>query len=221
MNYSSSLANDLTALVLDTSVLINLHASRHGGRILDSLPNEILVPEIVVAEFGHDTSRAQGQHRFIQELIAACKVEVAALSDSELQIFDGLVSGSPSLGDGEAATIAVAAHRILLPVIDDQRGRLRAQAICSGKRPAWSLDFFRHPAVVADLGTRRASDALYLALRDGRMRIHEDHCDSVVSLIGVQHALECTSLPKYRERRELWRLKDDCRLNVVSPEAES
>ena len=219
MNYSSSLANDLTSLVLDTSVLINLHASRHGGRILDSLPNEVLVPGIVVAEFQRDTNRAQGQHHFIQELIAARKVRVATLSESEYQEFDRLVSGSPSLGDGEAATIAVAAQRLLLPVIDDQRGRLRAQASCSGKRPAWSLDFFRHPEVVADLGTACASDALYLALRDGRMRIHEDHCDFVVSLIGVQQALECTSLPKYRERRDLWKTEVDNRVSAVSLEA--
>ena len=219
MNYSSSLANDLTSLVLDTSVLINLHASRHGGRILDSLPNEILVPGIVVAEFQRDTSRAQGQHQFIQELIAARKVRVATLSEAEYQVFDRLASGSPSLGDGEAATIAVATHRLLLPVIDDQRGRLQAQASCPGKRPAWSLDFFRHPAVVADLGTACASDALYLALRDGRMRIHEDHCDFVVRIIGVQQALECTSLPKYRERRDLWKTEVDNRLSAVSLEA--
>ena len=209
MKYSSSLTNSLTPLVLDTSVLINLHASRQGSRILDSLPNEILVPEIVATELEHETSKTQGQHRFVQDLISARKVRVAALSEPEHQVFGRLVSGSQSLGDGEAATIAIAALRILLPVIDERRGRLQAQAHCSGKCPGWSLDVFRHPVVVAALGTSCASDALYIALRDGRMRIHEDHCDYVVSLIGVQHALECKSLPRYKERRDLWKMRID------------
>lgn len=209
MNYSSSLINNLTPLVVDTSVLINLHASGRGSKVLDCVPNEILVPEIVVAELEHETSKTQGRHRFVQDLMATCKVRVAALSEPECQVFERLVSGSQSLGDGEAATIAIAAIRILLPIIDERRGRLQAQAHCSGKCPGWSLDVFRHPAVVAALGTSCASDALYLALRDGRMRIHDGHCDYVVSLIGVQHALECTSLPRYKERRDIWQMRID------------
>ena len=209
MKYSSSLVSIVTPVVLDTSVLINLHASRQGGLILRSIPNEVLVPENVVKELEHETSKAQGQHYFVQDLIGNYKVKVATLSDREYQVFGKLVSGRPSLGDGEAATIAIAAIRALLPVIDDRRGRLQAQSYCSGECPGWSLDVLRHPAVVAALGNSCASDALYLALRDGRMRIHESHCDYVVDLIGVQHALECKSLPRYRDRQNLWRMRID------------
>lgn len=204
MTYSSSLANEPSPLILDTSVLINLHASRHGGRILTALPHDILVPEIVAGELEHETSKINGEHQFIQELGASGKVRLIGLSEREYEVYATLVSGSPSLDDGEAATIALAACRKHLPVIDERKGRLRAQALCRGRLPGWSLDVFRHPRVVAVLGATDSIDALYFALRDGRMRIHEDHCDHVVSLIGVPRALECNSLPGYKVRRKEW-----------------
>tara|TARA_R110002110_G_scaffold213191_2_gene426373 strand:+ start:3864 stop:4526 length:663 start_codon:yes stop_codon:yes gene_type:complete len=204
MTYSSSLADDSIPLIIDTSVLINLHASTHGRRILAAVPNDVLVPEIVAAELEHETSKVNGEHQFIQELATSGKVRLVALSEPEYEVYATLVSGTSSLGDGEAATIAVAACRHHLPVIDERKGRLRAQALCAGRLTGWSLDLFRHPRVVAALGAADAIDALYLALRDGRMRIHEDHCDHVVDLIGVQHALECNCLPSYKTRRGHW-----------------
>lgn len=205
MTYSSYLADDLTPLVLDTSVLINLHASTYGGRILSSLPNDILVPEIVASELEHETGRSNGEHQFIQDLATNRKVKLIVLDEREYEVFESLVSGSPSLGDGEAATIATAVCRNYLPVIDERKGRQRAQAHIFGKQPGWSIDLFRHPKVVAELGEALCADALYFALRDGRMRIHEGHCDHVVNLIGVQHALDCNSLPNYKVRRQQWR----------------
>lgn len=204
MTYSISHADDMMPLVLDTSVLINLHASTHGARILSSLPNDILVPEIVVLELEHETSKNNGEHQFIHDLIATRKVKIIALSDHEYEVFGGLVSGSSSLDDGEAATIAAATFRSCLPIIDERKGRQRAQECFPGKQPGWSLDIFRHPKVVAELGVALSTDALYFALRYGRMRIQEANCDQVVSLIGVQRALECNCLPGYKLRRYQW-----------------
>ena len=219
MTYSSSLANDRTPLVLDTSVLINLHASKSGSRILGALGNDILVPRIVAAELERETSKTSGEQQFIRDLVASCNVGLVALSEREYQVFDSLVSGSQSLGDGEAATIAIAVVRRHRPIIDERQGRLKAQADFSGKSPGWSLDIFRHPRVVTTLGTIEANDALYLALRDGRMRIHENHCDHVVGLIGIQRALECNSLPRYKVRREHWRMIVDARAGCRSSES--
>lgn len=209
MIYSSSLADDLTPLILDASVLINLHASTRGGCILEALPNDIHLAEIVAAELEHETSKANGEQQFIQDLVSTGKARLVALNEHEYRVFDGLVSGSPSLGDGEAATIAISICQRHLPIIDERKGRLLAQAHLFGKCPGWSLDLFRHPRVVAALGTTEAVDALYLALRDGRMRIHEDRCDEVVSLVGVQRALECTSLPGYKVRRKQWQISSN------------
>lgn len=204
MTYSTSPADDPTPLVLDTSVLINLYASTCGVEILSALPNEILVPEIVVSELEHETSKKNGEHQFIQELVASKNVRLIGLDQREYDVFEGLVSGTPSLDDGEAATIAIAACRRCLPVIDEKKGRQQAQAHIPDKQPGWSIDLIRHPEATAKLGAALSIDALYFALRDGRMRIHESHCDQVVSLIGIQRALKCKSLPGYKVRWQQW-----------------
>jgi len=204
MTYSNSRADDMMPLVLDTSVLINLHASTQGGRILNSLPNDILVSEIVASELEHETSKNNGEHQFIHDLVATRKVRIVALDEREYEVFAGLVSGSSSLDDGEAATIAAATFRNCLPIIDERKGRQRAQEYVPGKQPGWSLDLFRHPNVVEELGVELSIEALYFALRYGRMRIQEAQCEHVVSLIGIQRAVECNCLPGYKLRRQQW-----------------
>ena len=210
MTYSSYLTDNLISLVLDTSVVINLHASQFADRIVDALPNKILVPEIVAAELCHEASQAKGEHRFIQDMVAIGKVCLIPLNEREYRLFGNLVSGSRSLGDGEAATIAIGVCRGNLPIIDERKGRRRAHAHLCGEHPGWSLDLFRHPRVVAALGEKGAAEALYLALRDGRMRIPEARCDQVVRLIGVQRAIECKSLPGYKVRRLQWEISNGC-----------
>ena len=196
----------MTPLVLDTSVLINLHASRFGDRIVDALPNDIVVPEIVASELHNETMMTNEKHQFIQDMVAMNKVRLVTMNGYEYRLFGTLVSGNPSLGDGESATIAIGACRGYLPIIDERKGRRQARLHLGGNCPGWSLCLFRHPRVVAALGPNQAAEALYLALRDGRMRIHENHCEKVVSLIGVQRALECNSLPGYKVRRVQWQM---------------
>ena len=205
MKFSSSLTDDLRPLVLDTSVLINLHASTFGERILRAVPNDIVVPTIVANELEHETSRRNGERSFLHGLRANGCVTLADLTEEEYARFSILTSGSSSLDDGEAATIAIAADRGLHCLIDEKKGRARAIASMGELEPAWSLDLMRHPQVVATLGSTQSADALYLALRDGRMRIHEDHCNHVVDLIGTRRALECRSLPGYKVRQLDWR----------------
>lgn len=207
MNFSSLLVDYHRPLVLDTSVLINLHACTYGEQILIAVPNDVLVPRIVANELEHETSRKNGEHSFLLSLIANGEVTLADLTDEEYEAFSALTTGSPSLDDGEAATIAIASERHLHCIIDDKKGRARALASMSQKEPAWSLDLLRHPLVVAALGPEQAVDALYLALRDGRMRIHEDHCCHVVNIIGPKRALDCHSLPAYKARRLEWQAK--------------
>ncbi len=204
VTYSSSLANNPTTLVLDTSVVINLHASTYGSHILKALPNNILVPQTVAAELGRESGKITGERQFLEDLAATGNVRLVPMNEREYRVFENIVSGCPSLGDGEAATISVATCGHHCPVIDERKGRLQARAILPGPPAAWSLDLFRHPHVISALGTNDAVHALYLALREGRMRIHEHHCDHVVDLIGVERALECKSLPGFKTRRKGW-----------------
>ena len=204
MNYSSFLNDDPRPLVLDTSVLINLNACTDGDRILRVIPNEIVIPQSVVRELEHETSRKNGEHSFLHKLVASGNVTLADMTEEEYALFADLTSGSRSLDDGEAATIAIATIRQTPCVVDEKKGRARATAIMNQHEPGWSLDLFRHPRVVAALGVADSIDALHLALRDGRMRIDSNHCNHVVSVIGVHRALECNSLPGYRTRKLEW-----------------
>jgi predicted nucleic acid-binding protein len=200
MPSSSSLIDDPQPLVLDTSVVINLHACSYGERILIAIPNDILVPKIVAGELEHETSRKNGEQSFLHGLAASGKVTLANMTDEEYELFHQLTSGPSSLDDGEAATIAIAATRHFIPVIDEKKGRARASALIETLEPGWSLDLLRHPLVVASLGDQVAIDALYLALRHGRMRIPSDRAEYIIGLIGQECSNDCTCLPGYRER---------------------
>jgi predicted nucleic acid-binding protein len=200
MSCSSSLIDIRAPLVLDTSVLINLHASKYGERILSAIPNDMVVPQIVAGELEHETSRRNGEYSFLHALVSGGLVTLANLTDAEYQTFHKLTSTSPSLDDGEAATIAVATARHFLPVIDERRGRTQAGVLMNARVPSWSLDLFRHPTAIAVLGNELAIEALYLALRDGRMRVPSGSADGVIALIGMERSRDCTCLPKYRER---------------------
>lgn len=201
---SSSLADDLTPLVLDTSVLINLHACSRGEQILMAIPNTIAVPDIVVRELGHETSRINGEHKFLEGLLARQKVRPVSLDDAGWAIFEKLTASHPSLGDGEAATIAIATTSAHRPVIDDAKGRKSTETLIGKRTAAWSLDLLVHPNVQEGLGNGYI-EAIYLALREGRMRIDEERCDTIVELIGVERALQCPSLPGFKARRERWK----------------
>jgi predicted nucleic acid-binding protein len=200
MSWPSSLISVEAPLVLDTSVLINLHACGSGARILRAIPNLILVPQEVAAELDHETSRANGELEFLRGMIDTETVLIEEMVDEEYEVFLNLITSSPSLGDGEAATIAIASKRGHWPVLDERRGRTRASDLCSDKPAAWSLDLLTHPAVSATLGQVAALDVLYLALRNGRMRIPPESADLVISSIGEIRARECTCLPQYKNR---------------------
>jgi predicted nucleic acid-binding protein len=194
----------LTTLVLDTSVLINLHACRFGEQVLAAIPNTIVVSELVVRELGHETSHANGESQFILGLIKNGIAKVVQLDDRGYQIYETLIRGHGSLDDGEAATIATASTLGFIPVIDERKGRARVKTLMNGKIAAWSLDLLVHPCVQKELGNGGYAEAVYLALREGRMRIDEERCDAVVNLIGIERALECSSLPSFKTRRKVW-----------------
>lgn len=80
------------------------------------MPHRIIVPEIVAKELNHETSKANGEHGFLYNLAESGKVRITAMTEVETKLFLQLITGSPSLDDGEAATIAIAAARKFLPI---------------------------------------------------------------------------------------------------------
>lgn len=144
--------------------------------------------------------RQDRRNSSLHGLVTSGIVALAAMTDAEYEIFHELTSTSPSLDDGEAATIAIAEARHFLPVIDGRRGRRRASALMKTRTPGWSLDLFHHPTAIAVLGDQLVIEALYLALRDGRIRIPSESVDNVIALIGMERSHDCTCLPGYRDR---------------------
>lgn len=200
MSFLNAIAESEQPVILDTSVLINLHACGYGERILTALPNKVLITHVVAEELQHETSRRNGECGFLNDIVDSSVASLIELTDKELDLFFQLTSGSLSLDDGEAATISAAIIQNALPVIDERKGRARALALMKMAEPGWSLGILRHPVVIERLGEEAANDALYFALRDGRMRIPIESVDQVVEIIGRDRAIECMCLPGYRER---------------------
>lgn len=205
MTCSSCLVDDLTPLILDTSVLINLNACSYGEQILAAIPNKVFVSDFVIRELSHETSHSNGENQLVLRLISQAIVTVVQLDGDGYAIFEKLICSPGSLDDGEAATIAAAAISGYIPVIDERKGRARTRTLGDVKIAAWSLDLLLHPAFQAELPKDEYITAIYLALRGGRMRIDEERCDSVVGLIGIERALQCTSLPTFKTRMKPWK----------------
>lgn len=220
MTSSSSLSEIHQPLVLDTSALINLHACAYGERVLQALPNDIIIPNTVAEELEKETSRKGGERSFLKAMAAKKVLSIVDMTDDEYELFGKLVVGPPSLDDGEAATIAIAATRAFQPVIDEKKGRTCAAAPPYSLQSSWSLDLLEHPSVVGYLGDQAAQDAIYLALRDGRMRIPTERSDAVISRIGLRRALDCSSLPGFKNLANL-RTTDSTENVVLSGNANS
>ena len=201
---SSFLADTTATIVLDTSVIINLHACGRGESILATIPNRVLLPQAVMGELEREAGRSDAELAFAKGLIDQQIAELAWLDERSFGIFEKLISGSPSLGDGEAATIALAFADNAIPVIDERKGRSRAAKLLSRSGLPWSLDLLLHPALQAALTEAERVETIFDALRNGRMRIDEARCDAVASFIGIQRALQCPSLPSYKVRRKIW-----------------
>ena len=204
MTFSGSLTSAKTHLILDTSVLINLNASQHGESIVAAIPYDILVPRIVLEELTRPTEKSDGGEGFANALFSKGLAQSVPLSDNESIIYEQLITGKISLGDGEAASIAMAVGRGFCVAIDDGKARDHAISLFKTIDLCWSIDLLLHPEVVSVIAYDIICEAVFLALRDGRMRIHESHCEAVVDLIGKDHALQCPSLPGFKKRKLEW-----------------
>lgn len=184
-------------LVTDSSVVINLIAARIGPQIIAAVPNQLIVPDVVVQELERGRQRGREDAGVLAEWIGSKRVRVHAMGDRGRLVFEQLVVGSAAetLGDGEAATIACCAELGGVALIDERK----AASICTSRYPhiqcASSIDLLMHPAVVTALGSTATSDAVFFALQDARMRVWPDRISDVVTFIGAERARLCKSLP--------------------------
>ncbi|MYH60226.1 MAG: hypothetical protein F4148_00125 [Caldilineaceae bacterium SB0675_bin_29] len=198
--------NDPTVLIVaDASVVINLNATGCSGTILDALPNRCAVPEQVALELEDGRRNGHNDADGLDELVAACQVEIVRLSNHGLQHFRTLVLGpaAQTLDDGEAATIAYALEQNAVALIDERK----ANRLCSERFNALhigcTVDVLMHAAIEATLGRIGLAEAVFNALYNGRMRVPAHHVGWVVNLIGSERAEQCASLPRSVRRVEV------------------
>jgi predicted nucleic acid-binding protein len=200
----SCLTDDCEILVVDTSVAINLNASGRAADILYALPYKIAILDVVQRELDLGLERGRRDAEIIKPLISAGHIESVSLGEDGWIHFESLVTGTAAdtLDDGEAATIAYAIERAGAAIIDEEK----ATKLCARRHPslllASSLDLFGHPLVCEALGPEDLAQAVFLALRDARMRVSSPHQKWVLELIGRERAAACPSLPRsLRDRK--------------------
>ena len=198
MHCPSYLHDPTAPLVADTSVVINLNATRSSATMLGALPNPFIVVQQVVGEL--ETGRPYGRTDAdaLKGLVEGNIVRVVDLEDSDFEHFIRLAAGPTpqTLDDGEAATIAYAVERGAVALIDERKANRLCAERYSGLRVGCTLDLFLHDAVRSALGSTGLRDAVYNALHYGRMRVPVPYLDWVISLIGIERARKCPSLPR-------------------------
>ena len=195
MSLSAFLADPNAALIADASVVIGLNASGHARRIIELTRRPVIVTDnawhelAVGARFGHDDGKQ------LEMLVAAGLVERVALAGAALTIYEALIDGTygETLDDGEAATIAVAAQRGAVAVLDEKKARRMCRQhfpnVVQGCTAQWLLG-------AAALDRTAHAQAMIDALRKGRTRVPPEFIDAVVALLGADAAAECPSLPR-------------------------
>ena len=190
--------NQLHNHSLDASVIINLNATGRAQDILGAIPYRFTVIDVVVDELSRGIRDSRKDLESLRSLISSGLIAVESLTEESMQCFETLVLGpaAETLDDGEAATIAYASQCNAVAVIDERK----ATRICRDRFPMLSLrtscELLSHVEVLHRLGPEALAEAVFRALTVGRMQVSQISVDWVVTLIGVERAAKCTSLPQ-------------------------
>ncbi len=200
MTFSSSLSSNKRTLVLDASVLINLIGSGYCERILKALPVPITVSDYAADEIlngGHEDAVIM-RGLLDREILMRETLTMAAS-----KTFASLVSGATheSLGDGEAATIAIARDTEAVAVIDEKQGWRIANGHFANVELATTVDILAIPAIRHSLGDDVHAQAVGSALVKARMQVRDYQLDWVVDCIGDEAARSCRSLARLMRHR--------------------
>ncbi len=189
-------------LVLDTSAIINLHATPVAAGILGAFPNEVVVTSQVVGELAAGRMMGYRDYEMLCTLLDSRIVVQSELIGEECTVFRSLVEGSgpATLGDGESATIAKAIVSNGLAVIDDRKARKLALRRFGKVSVMPTIALLLDRLVEQSLGPTGQVNAVFLALRDARMYVPQEYEAQVLGQIGQDRAAQCPSL-----RRELRR----------------
>ena len=186
-------------IVADTSVFINLNATGHAIEILDAIPNVFYLTEDVLSELREGERRGHAYSGAIDQIVDHARVERPQLGDRATECFRSLVDGPTveTVDDGEAATIACAIERGGVALIDDGKAR----RICADRFPelltAYTVDLLLHRSVQSGFPRDKLALSVFNALRDGRMRVPMGYAKSIIDLVGLTRAAQCSTLARH------------------------
>ena len=192
------LDNRSLPIIVDASVAINLNATGCAPDVIQAVPNDLVMVDIVHNELSNGLCKGRNDANLTARLITDGHLQLVQLHDSGWRCFEELVSGdaTETLDDGEAATIAFALENSGIPLVDERK----AMRICAERFSTLSLastvDLFAHPDVQRALGQDALGEAVFNALQRARMHVQAHQIDWVVALIGSDRAAQCKSLPK-------------------------
>lgn len=203
MTFSSCLINQRNAIVLDASVIINLLATGHANTILQALAVPLYVTDNVVREIEQGAVNGRPEPALLAELIGNQALIVKELTGTALEDFFGMVSGhtSSSLGDGEAATLALAYRNGFSAAIDEKKATRIAAEQFAALKLVTTVDVLAHEPVRASLGNEMLANATLHALQRARMQVREHQFDWIVQLIGEENVETCPCLKRHARRR--------------------
>jgi predicted nucleic acid-binding protein len=196
---SSVLGDPLPELVADASAVISLLASGVARPVLESLPVRLRVVKQVSRELATGQQKGWDTSALLGTLVQSKLAEIVGLDDASHDCFESLVIGSAAdtLDDGEAATIAYARSSGVAAVIDEKKAR----RICAARFPGLvvhtTVALLTSAHVTRVLGEAAVADAVFNALRTGRMRVPAADHQRVVAIIGTDRARLCLSLPEH------------------------
>ena len=202
MTFSSCLTDQHEALVLDASVLINLLATGNAGTILLALDVPLFVTEHVVREIERGTDNGRFGSGMLAPLIGNQVLMVQELAGPSLESFFEMVSGqtSETLGDGEAATLALAHSRGFSAAIDEKKATRIAVERFGMLKLVTTIDVLAYEPVQVSLGRELLASMTLQALRLARMQVRDHQFDWVIQLIGQENVGECPSLKRLARR---------------------
>lgn len=205
MIFSNYLTDQGSVLVLDASVVINLLVTGQSDAILKSLNVPLLVTDSVVREIEQGAAAGRPEFGLLTKAINDQILRLETIDGPALATFFGLVSGdaSNSLGDGEAATLALADGFGFIAAIDEKKATRIAAERFPALKLVTTIDILAHERVQAALGAGKLADAMFDALRFARMQVRDCQFDWVSSLIGSEKVDACPSLRRHVRRKSL------------------
>jgi predicted nucleic acid-binding protein len=197
MEVLTSLIDSELLISSDASAVKNLNATGCAETILRSIPNKMVVVDVVQRELEEGRLLGRRDADCLNELVSAGIVEIKKLGHIAEVHFERLVVGpaAMTLDDGEAATIAYAIASGAMAVVDERKATRLCSELFPDLRIGCTVDILAHPNVQDKLGSECLEEAVFKALFYGRMRVPMHHIEWVISLIGRENAAKCSSLP--------------------------